>query len=357
MSAPKHVFIVGCRRSGTTWTMLLAGQHPEVVALQQLDFFRRLDHFGRWFATDQAYGTCILTHPDAPAARAASAPRGQANDPSPSDGLARLPLSAAVDRSDFVAQIRPLATEVYARFAACGETTRAVVEQTPEYVHVWPTILEVFPDAHFVHVVRDPRSVYASHRNAARSWADPTRFSPDAIEVGREWTDEVTRARAIAGATDRYLELRYEDLRADPVPNLARLFSFLDLEADEDLCRRAVDACSMERLQKSSSIAPKGFFRKGEVAGWRKELSAGQIRTIEHLCSDLMRDLDYPLDNPSPVAPPLRLRWRRGRERAGDALRRWAWNDESAVRRGVSRVLKLFPGLRKVLLRRIKNPA
>ena len=49
---PRRVFIVGCRRSGTTWSMLLLAQHSEVVALQQTDFFRRLAHFGRWFESD-----------------------------------------------------------------------------------------------------------------------------------------------------------------------------------------------------------------------------------------------------------------------------------------------------------------
>lgn len=347
-SETKRVFIVGCRRSGTTWTMLLLGQHPRVVALQQLDYFRRLHHFASWYDTDQAFGACILTQPDAPAARDAEmAAKG---------GLARLPLSTVASRDAFLRQARPLARDLYERFAACGADTLATVEQTPEYVQVWETVLAVFPDAYFVHVVRDPRSVFASHKNAARSWADPTRFSHDPIDVAREWRREVTRGRAIGEETDNYVELRYEDLRADPVSRLERLFGRLDLPADRALCERAVEAASIKRARASGDLAPAGFFRKGEVAGWRDELSTAEIRTIEYLTGDMMTELGYEMQNDVPVPMPARLRWRRFRERTSTAVRKWAWTDDGFVRRTASKTLKAFPGLRKVLLRRIEKP-
>ena len=120
MSVPsevKRVFIVGCRRSGTTWSMLLLAQHPGVVALQQIDFFRRLAHFGQWFDTREAFGMRALTRE--------VAPQVQAEDQS--RGLMRIPLSDVLSEDRFFDQIRPLAEDVYDRFAACNPAPLAVV--------------------------------------------------------------------------------------------------------------------------------------------------------------------------------------------------------------------------------------
>jgi len=271
------------------------------------------------------------------------------------DGVARIPLGDALSMERFHELARPLADDTYARVAACNPDTLAVVEQTPEYVQVWEEGLAIFPDAWFVHVVRDPRSVFCSHRNAAKSWADPTRFSHDPIEVAGEWCQDVTRARAIARATERYLEVRYEDLRREPVEGLGKLFEWLELPADEELCRKAVEACSIDRMR-GTQHAPKGFFRKGESEGWRREMSPAELANLEYVAGTLMREAGYePVTDTSRMPAQLRARLRRQKLKEG--LGRWAWQSDGPLKRGASRVLKSFPGLRKILLRNIHRPA
>jgi len=342
----KRVFIVGCRRSGTTWTMLLLGQHPEVVALQQIDFFRRLAHFGRWFAARDDFGTCALTS------------RVKEGVPSTrtEDGLARVKIADALPAARYVELVRPMAEAVYDELAAINPGVRAVVEQTPEYVQVWEEILRVFPDAYFLHVVRDPRSVFCSHKSAAKSWADPTRFSYDPLSVGEEWVADVTRARRIAEATPRYHEVRYESLRRDSAQGLAAILRWLELPADDELCARAVAACSLEKMR-TSDHAPKGFFRKGEVAGWRAEMSPRELRALEYVAGPLMRTSGYEPVTSADAPMPLALRWRRARQRLAESVRVWAWQSKSPLRRTAARALKAVPGVRKVLLRRMQRPA
>jgi hypothetical protein len=149
---PRRVFIVGCRRSGTTWTMLLLAQHGEVVAVQQADLFRRLEHFGRWFRTEDEYGMCLLTSRTAEGAKAPE--EGKA-------GLARFSLKEALSEDGYYERIRTLVADTYDRFAACNPDARVVVEQTPEYVQCWEEVRRIFPDAYFLHVIRDPRSVFS----------------------------------------------------------------------------------------------------------------------------------------------------------------------------------------------------
>ncbi len=340
----KRCFIVGCRRSGTTWTMLLLAQHPQVVALQQIDFFRRLNQFGKWFQSHEDYGMRVLT---------CRPPEGIEKD---EDQIARLTLKDAFPKESFGDLVRPLAEEVYERMRGFSPEADVIVEQTPEYVQVWEDVLQVFPDAYFLHIVRDPRSVFCSHRNAAKSWADPTRFSYDPVDVASEWKQDVTRARQIGQATDRYMEIRYEDMRADGPGHLARILDWLDMPSGQAFCEQAVESCKIEKMQKSSH-APKGFFRKGEVKGWRNEMSASEIQTVEYISADLMRELGYELKNSYPVAEPVRVRMRRKSQGMKSAVGRWAWGSDGPVRNGAARVLKSFPGLRKALLRNIKKPA
>lgn len=344
-SHPKRVFIVGCRRSGTTWTMLLLGQHTRVVALQQIDFFRRLAHFGRWFAARNDYGACALT------TRVRLGLPGQATD----DGLVRVHIADAVPPGRFAELVRPLADSVYDQLAAVNPDALAVVDQTPEYVQVWEEILRIFPDACFLHVVRDPRSVFCSQKSAARSWADPTRFAYDPLSVAEEWVHDVTRARAIAAATPRYLEVRYETLRKDSARGLAEIFRWLDLPADEALCERAVAACALEKLRQGGH-APKGFFRKGEVSGWKAEMSRAEVRALEYVAGDLMRTLGYETVTPPGAPAPLGLRWQLARRDLAARFRRWAWESKSPLRSGAARVLKSVPFVRSLLLRRLARP-
>ena len=341
----KRVFIVGCRRSGTTWTMLLLGQHPRVVALQQIDFFRRLAHFGRWFGAREDYGTCALSanvRPGLP---------GKTTE----DGLTRVKIPDALTPARYLEIVRPLAESVYDELGAINPEALAVVEQTPEYVQVWEEILRVFPDAWFLHVVRDPRSVFCSHRSAAKSWADPTRFSHDPLSVGEEWVADVSRARQIAAATPRYHEVHYEALRREPVKGLAAILRWLELPADPESCERAVAACSLEKLRQGDH-APKGFFRKGEVSGWKAEMRPGEIRALEFVAGDLMRELGYEPATPPGAPAPLSVRWRRAKVELGARFRRWAWESKSPLRAGAARALKSVPFVRKVLLRRVARP-
>jgi len=346
-AAPTPVFVVGCRRSGTTWTMLLLAQHREVVAAQQIDFFRRLAHFGRWFETDERFGMCLLSKEVGQGVRSQES----------KGGLRRLPLGEVLSREAFDELVRPLARDVYARFASANPGARVVVDQTPEYVQVAEEIQAVFPDARFLHVVRDPRSVFCSHRSAAHSWADATRFSYDPIDVAREWHDDVTRARAIAGwAGERFREVRYEDLRSAPVETLHELYRWIGLESSEEDCLSAVEACSLDQMR-DSRHAPRGFFRQGATDGWRKEMSTGEVHCVEYVTGELMRDLGYELESSWPVPKPFSMRLRSVSEGARRSLTSWAWNDQSRLRRGASRVLKAFPGVRKALLNRLKRPA
>lgn len=326
--------------------MMLLAQHPEVVSLQQTDFFRTLRQFGCWWREDQQWGMSVLHLPNG----------SDAEEDLSKEGLVREKLGAVQPMESYYAMARGLATDVFERFRATREGATTIVDQTPENVQVWDEILKVFPDAIFLHMIRDPRAVFASYRGAVRAWGDPRHFPTDPEEFANEWRRDVFEARKIATGTERYVEVRFEDLKRGGSAKLLELMRELGLEADEELAQRALDACSIEKLRKADA-GPQGFFRKGEADGWKNDLTKGQIRAIEFLLKEPMQELGYELSQGDKVTAPLGLRTKRGVRSVKNGFAKWAWSSEGPVRSFASKSLRRMPGLRRMLLNTIQKPS
>ncbi len=294
----KTVFIVGFPRSGTTWLSWLLAQHPAVVAFQHGWLFRKLKGVSDWWRMASESGTDIV------GTSIVGTDIVELGD-TPNQ---RVSLGAALPPGDFRAACRPLAQEVYSRIAEVQEGVRVVVEQTPENLVLADFVHGVLPDAYFLHLVRDPRSVLSSLRKAVDSWADPGGFPTSAVDFARLWCEYIERGQALAQLTDRVLEVRYEQLLAEGEHELARIFSWLDLPHDANLRARAVEACTLDKLRQKAS-APSGFFRKGSADAWRQEISRSQLRTVEYIAGSQMTRLGYELALPPARRPPFRMRW------------------------------------------------
>ena len=115
---------------------------------------------------------------------------------------------------------------------------RRLVLKSPQHTARVRTILEVFPEAKFIHLVRNPLAVFAS---TVRTWqilsdtqglqgagaADPW-VKESVLATFKEMYRCYEEDRALVPAGNLY-ELRYEDLAADPMRALADIYRALDL--------------------------------------------------------------------------------------------------------------------------------
>jgi hypothetical protein len=119
---------------------------------------------------------------------------------------------------------RGVLDSIFLRLAEFHQMTRWG-DKTPEYVHHLPVLQELFPDAQYIHIVRDGRdvalSVFLRYFGAKNIYT-----------AAREWREAIELARSFLGGLDRsqYVDVRYEDLLSEPGEVFAKLIRFLDIE-------------------------------------------------------------------------------------------------------------------------------
>ena len=292
----KRVFIVGFPRNGTTFTMWLLAQLPSVVAIQQSGMFHALQEFERWWMRDHAFSRGDAGEAGGESDRRQAASRAGARS--------FYGTTEVLAPSAYYELLRPLCAHVFERVAAATPDARVVVEQTPENMEFEDTIRQVFPDAYFLEVVRDPRDALCSMRRAAVAWDNE--FPGRPIHIARRWLKFRRHARSLAAGARHHMQVRYEDLVADGPAQLARIAEWLGEPVDLDTCRRAVEACSFERMRAQSTM-PAAFFHKGRPGTWRESLSSSDQRLVEYLFGEEMVRLGYPREHPRAGKKPFRL--------------------------------------------------
>ena len=262
LGGKKLVFLVGTQRSGTTWLQLLLSQSPAIATVPETYLFNQ-------------YMRSMVEH---------------WND----DRMTGRPvgLTKLLGDEEFREMLRITSAFVFAKIAQTKPSATVVLDKTPGHVHYSREILELWPDAHFVHIIRDPRSVAASMRAASKSWASEW-ASPEAWKNCGKWVVDVSAGRQIRSATPNYHELTYEQLSAGGDNVLMRLFAELGIPSSMDDCKRYFDECNIENLKQKQLPVPKGFFRSGRTDSWRAELSAWEIALIERLAGPLMLELGF----------------------------------------------------------------
>ncbi|HEV7730999.1 MAG TPA: sulfotransferase [Candidatus Binatia bacterium] len=158
-------------------------------------------------------------------------------------------------------------------------------DKTPVYMAELPLLAELYPEARFIHVIRDVRDCCLS---TEKLWGN----SP--MRTAQHWTDRIQACRAAGQelGPSRYMELRYEDLVADVKPTLGRLFDFLGVATPADAGR-------FLRVPENYGSA------RGEVQvvatnrqKWRTAMSPALRRRIEGVSGDLLAALDYEREFP-----------------------------------------------------------
>ena len=270
-------FLFGFERSGTTLLSMMVGAHPRIAV--------PLSATGLWYRYGKALGRYSGLRARADLERMVS------------DLLReeRVRLwDAQFTCDDVLAGLRPGSyPAVVARFHAlyaekkgkeCWGNIDIGTLDDMDLANHW------FPDARFVHIVRDGRDVALSHKTYVYGTAN-------IWECARRWASKVhtnLKMGAMLGP-DRYMVLRYEDLILDTEASLRRLCAFMGVEYASEMLqysRMVEEKVSPERkallwplLDKPPTATP--------VYRWKREMRSTERMVFERVGRDVLAELGY----------------------------------------------------------------
>ena len=246
MSEPTNapVFVVGGPRSGTTLLSAMLAAHPA------FDCGPETHCLSRWARLGPRERGRILDPGDWPerATRYVASLSLGKKPVYPMYGLTRDDLSSDLAaRGPSVAALLESLTAQRARRANVPRW----VEKTPRHLEVPELIMQAWPDARIVRIVRDPRDAAVSLTRVP--------FGTESLLTNLSVLARMNEAAAgfYRTANSTYT-LRYEDLIADPEAELTRLCDFIG---------EPFDAAMIEGREASGGVAAEHVWWKGDVTG------------------------------------------------------------------------------------------
>ncbi len=175
---------------------------------------------------------------------------------------------------------------------ARAQGVRRWADNSPEELLHMRTIKKELTDALFIHMIRDGRDVSLSLDARPQRWVRP--FSWDrqnsllVTGIFWEWMVQAGRKQGEHLGKD-YLEVRFEDLQADPQGTLAKIGEFIQHDLNyERILRVGIGTVREPNTSfKSESASP--------VGRWKKKVSPQELAMFEELVGTALTDLGYPL--------------------------------------------------------------
>jgi len=295
MSHPRHFFIVGTPRSGTTLLQSMLARAPGVRIPPETHFlgitWSRRRRMGD-IATDAGWEAAktnirrrsesvhIPVDWDAFEGALADAPRTYAN-------LLRAWLDAIARSAD--------------------PPPRLLGEKSPGHTPFVPELLVMGRGAVAIQIVRDPRDVAPSSARHMGTSVDETitNMADEDHAIGKQfeiphilssWSNHV---RSWGSGDPQTVLVRFEALRTAPSDALHRMLVACNVRPDVARIARAVEACSLERLMAQedergfieASQRTERFFGSGK--GWEQELTPEQAQRIGSDHGEMMQAMGY----------------------------------------------------------------
>ncbi len=271
------LFIVGASRSGTTLLRLMLNAHPRIAIPHEFKYFAVVNKYakqGLWKnpLDDRTFEDIV---------DAFLAKRDHVFEDM---GLEHVKSKILEDSDRTIAgPFRVAAREWMSHY---GKSVWG--EKTPYHLFYADVLIEMFPEARFVYMMRDPRAVVRS-MNKIEYFSDDTVLN--ALNWKRAATVGLTGLKK-AVPSDQYMVLKYEDLALDPQHFLEILCDFIGEEFDDQMLSFYKDSSKYMAPEIKTKNVTRAVTDQS-IDTWRDELDKPAIRAVEDVCGPGMEAHGY----------------------------------------------------------------
>ncbi|MBI1370542.1 MAG: sulfotransferase [Planctomycetes bacterium] len=238
------IFLCGCVRSGTTMLRLILQHHPRIVGGHEFPYVRLCAEGENFIDTESFRQKLVAFRPHQQFGLTV-------NPDLDTPGLIR----------DFVRQMG----------AEAPQNHLLVVLH-----HRFDLMLRLFPNARFIHIIRDPRDVARSC--IPMGWVGNVYYGADVwLTAEKEWEAIAPKLRP-----DQVIEIRFRDLLANVNELLTQICNFVGVGFDERM---------FDYVKNTTYDAPDPNL----VDQWRRKLSPAELSWVEARCGDMMVARGYKL--------------------------------------------------------------
>ncbi|PQP35618.1 hypothetical protein C6A37_01585 [Desulfobacteraceae bacterium SEEP-SAG9] len=108
-------------------------------------------------------------------------------------------------------------------------TSKIWGDKSPSHIRHTPLLKKLFPEARFIHIIRDVRDYCLSINKA---------WGKNMIRAAQRWRDDLRRIKSDSRQFKYdYFEVKYEDLISQPADTLRRICGFLDIEFETNMLK------------------------------------------------------------------------------------------------------------------------
>jgi hypothetical protein len=171
--------------------------------------------------------------------------------------------------------------EVILKYYAPGNRNHDFIwgDKTPIYLDKIRLLKTIFPQAKFIHIIRDPRDCCLSER---KTWGK------NIYRTAELWRKRILKSRSEGhNINTDYIEVFYEDLVLDPECVLKELCNFLSCKYDEKMIILEKPSENLGDTKDEKNII------SNNIKKYINELTGKEIKRIEEITYPLMKSLNY----------------------------------------------------------------
>lgn len=175
-------------------------------------------------------------------------------------------------------------------------------DKSPGYLNKFPLLHRMYPDAKFLLINRDGRDVCLSWRE--HGWES------NPVTIARSWRKSINNARRYAEkylSHSNFMEVRYEDLIANPEQTVTMIMEFIGVSFHENLLapsdQRSINPALKEWGKVNEEID------KNNALKWMRNMDDDEVALFESEAGELLRNMGYPIKHEQ-ISPRIRQKHR-----------------------------------------------